>query len=122
MRIKVPNEMRENALLARRLKYNGFSGGTMTAMMRMEQLIQDTHIDLDDLRAIRNWLARHIHSSYPSYLRWTMNGRPMTDEYKKLGGIFSWLAWGGDAAIDLVNKYNDVLNETFDTYYVKLKI
>lgn len=122
MQIKLNKKIKDNALLARDLKLSQFRGGTMTGFMRMNQLINDTHINLNDLREIRNWFARHIYTSYPSYLRWQLNNNPMTDEYKNLGGIFSWLAWGGNDMIDLINRNTELLNNTFETTYEKLRI
>jgi len=101
--VKIPDDVRKAARLGLKLRLAGFEGGTQTGWDRAEQL-SGRMIDLDSLADMRTWFARHGPdasnggTSYPGYLRWIEDGRPMSGNYSGYRGAVSWLIWGGDAA------------------------
>jgi hypothetical protein len=99
-RERVPEGVRAAARLAFELRdVHGFRGATETGWKRAEQLAQERTVPLEDLRFIRNWYARHVHTSYPGYAKWVEEGMPRTGEGKlrRERAVMAWLTWGGDA-------------------------
>ena len=104
----------------------GYNGGTQTGWSRAEQLAYNDKIDIHSLADMRTWFARHGPdaknggTSYPGYLRWLEDGKPLTGKGKnKYRGAVSWLIWGGDAAY-LWLKTTKIRN-TLGKYYPKRK-
>jgi hypothetical protein len=110
---------------AKKLKDNGFKGGIETGHKRATQLATKTSIPIEDLRYTRNFFARHIITSYPSYLKWKKNNKPYNDNHwKNMRGIMAICLWGGEPAINWVNsdKVINLLNKHFNKNYKKIKI
>ena len=104
-RILIPVNVKEEAKLGLNLLRKGYKGGTTTGWNRAKQLVSCKYIDLNSLIVMRAWFAHHGPdaknggTSYPGYLKWIKNGRPMDKSHKnKYRGAVSWLIWGGDAA------------------------
>ena len=113
----VPQAVRDEAEISLLMHANGYNGGTDTGYSRAEQLKNGT-VDLDSLRTMRNWFARHIYVSYPGYQKWVTDGRPtemisgMKNSYR---GAVAWLLWGGDAAYNWIksSEIQSLLNEHY---------
>ena len=113
----VPQAVRDEAEISLLMHKNGYNGGTDTGYSRGEQLKNGT-VDLDTLRTMRNWFARHIYVSYPGYQKWVTDGRPtemisgMKNSYR---GAVAWLLWGGDAAYNWIksSEIQSLLNEHY---------
>ena len=102
-----PASVRREAKLGLRLHEAGFKGGTATGWNRARQLANSERIPIATLATMRAWYARHGPdaanggTSYPGYLKWLNDGKPMKptgsnhDDYR---GAVAWLIWGGDAA------------------------
>lgn len=99
----IPEAVQRAAQQAIDLKKLGFKGGTPTGHKRAKQLARGGDISSKDLKVMRAWYARHLYASYPSYLFWVKEGKKKSQEYIKYGGIYSWLAWGGDPGYKWVN-------------------
>jgi hypothetical protein len=122
--VKVPISVKNATREAYKLKQNKFHGGTLTGEKRLTQLANKNEISINDVRYIRNWFARHIFTSYPSYLAWTKAGKPLNDSYwKRKRGIYAWAIWAGNPALNWINskKIINLLNKTFDKNYKKIK-
>ena len=102
--IKIPQNVKDDALLGIKLLDLGFKGGTKTGWNRAEQLAYDEYIDLGSLADMRTWFARHGPdaenggTSYPGFCKWIEDDMPMDRGFSKYRGAVSWLIWGGDAA------------------------
>lgn len=108
-KIKIPDEVRKEALVGLKLMKNGFNGGTQTGWDRGKQL-SGKHIDLKSLADMRTWFARHGPdasnggTSYVGYLKWIDHEKPMKPvgsakkDANAYRGAVSWLLWGGDQA------------------------
>lgn len=99
----VPRDVKEHAAEAIRLKGLGFRGATETGWKRAHQLATRQSISIQDVRYIRNWFARHVHVSYPIYMKWITHGRPETREWFHYRGIMASLTWGGKAGLRWIN-------------------
>jgi hypothetical protein len=73
---------------------------------------------------MRNWYARHIYTSYPTFREWIDAGRPKTKEWHNKRGILAWITWGADAGLKWVNseKTLKLLNKHFNKNYKLIKI
>lgn len=122
--IRVPEKVKKTALYSFKIRDLGFGGGIETGWKRAKQLATQKAIPIQDLRYMRNWFARHIYASYPSYKKWLDKGRPKTAEWHKKHGIISWLIWGGDAAFKWVNSKSNIklLNKYYNKDYKPLHL
>lgn len=119
--VKVPKGVKAAAQNSYKMKEVGFKGGHETGWKRANQLSTKDEISIEDLRYMRNWYARHIYTSYPSYKEWVSAGKPMDDTYfHKKRGILAWQIWGGDPALRWVNSKTGLLNEYFGKEYDKI--
>ena len=110
---------------AKKLKNSKFKGGLSTGHLRAKQLATKFEISIEDVRYIRNWYARHIYTSYPSYLAWKKAGKPYNDNYwKNKRGVYSWAIWSANAGLNWINssKIINLLNKHFNKNYKKIKI
>lgn len=121
--VKVPENVRKTALYAYKLKDIGFKGGNETGWKRALQLSKMDQIPIEDLRYMRNWFARHIITSYPTYKKWLDAGRPKDSSWFNKHGIIAWLIWAGDAAFKWVNSKHNIkmLNEYFNKDYKPIR-
>ncbi|NBU34179.1 hypothetical protein EB118_04850 [bacterium] len=123
--IRVPDRVKKTALYAFKLKKMGFKGGLQTGWRRAKQLATKGAISLQDAKYMRAWFARHLYTSYPSYLEWKRAGRPKDPKYYRKHGIIAWLIWGGDAAFKWINskyvieKLNRAFNKNYTTQSLK---
>jgi len=121
--IPVPYDVKSAAADAYKLRDLGFKGGVSTGWKRAKQLTTHKTISIDDLREIRNWYARHIYTSYPSYKAWELAGKPLNDSaWYKRHGIVAWIIWGSTAGLRWVNSPSilKLLNTRFDKQYAKI--
>ena len=110
---------------AKKLKDAKFRGGLKTGHLRAKQLATKSEISIQDVRFIRNWYARHIYTSYPSYLAWKKAGKPYNDNYwKSKRGVYSWSIWSANTGLNWVNssKIINLLNKHYNKNYKKIKI
>lgn len=122
-RVKILKGVKARAQQGKTLVGMGFKGGEALGIARATQLLAEDTIGLDDLRVIRNWYARHVITSRPSYIEWVNAGRPVSKEYKnKIRGAVAWLLWGGDEGLGWVNKHTDLLNRVYETDYKKILV
>lgn len=122
-RVKIPKGVKARAQQGKTLVGMGFKGGEALGIARATQLLAEDTIGLDDLRVIRNWYARHVITSRPSYVEWINAGRPVSKEYKnKIRGAVAWLLWGGNEGLSWVNAKTNLLNEHFGTTYTKITV
>ena len=121
--IRIPKGVKARAVQGKTLVGMGFKGGEVLGIARATQLIQQDTISIDDLRVIRNWFARHVITSRPSYIEWKNNMRPISKEYKnKIRGAIAWLLWGGDEGLSWVNAKTSLLNTHYGTTYTKITV
>lgn len=120
--IKIPKNVKRTAQKAFELRDIGFRGATRTGWLRAKQLSERDSISYRDLRYMRNWYARHVYASYPTYKQWKKAGKPKNSDWFNKHGILSWLTWGGDAGLRWVNsdKVIKLLNEHFNKDYKKI--
>lgn len=120
--VKVPQEVKRVALYSFKLKEMGFGGGLKTGWLRAKQLATKSEIPIEDLKFMRNWFARHIYASYPSYRKWIAAGKPDEPYWHNKHGIISWLIWGGTPAFKWVNSQKNInlLNEYYNKDYTKI--
>ncbi len=118
-KIRIPDNVRQNAKKAFKLRKEGYVGATHTGWVRAKQLSTKDFIPIKDLRTMRNWFARHIYTSYPGYKKWIESGKQFTHSH----AVLSWLTWGGDAGLKWVNskKIINLLNKTYDKDYDVIK-
>lgn len=121
--IKIPENVKKETFEAYKLQKLGFKGGVETGWARAKQLTTEKSISIQDLRYMRNWYARHIYASYPTFKKWKESGRPLTPEWYNKRGIISLYIWGGDSGLKWVNsqKNIDLLNKYFNKNYKKIK-
>jgi hypothetical protein len=101
-----PVNVRRDARRGLDMKKAGFAGGIETGLFRAKQLATHSKVPLRDLIVMRNWFARHGPSaknggtSYPGYVKWVKDGKPMVVDgnKNKYRGAVAWLIWGGDSA------------------------
>ena len=116
--IKIPIEVKNDALLALEFIKIGYKGGTKTGHMRALQLAHDNYIDVKSLFEMRTWFSRHGPdaknggTSYRGYCKWLNDGN-----FNR--GAMSWLLWGGDPAY-LWLKSPEV-RELIESHYPKHK-
>jgi len=122
--VKVPKNVKKWAQYAFKLKELGFEGAVETGWKRAKQLSTKEYIPIEDLRYMRNWYARHIYTSYPTFREWIDAGRPKTKEWHNKRGILAWITWGADAGLKWVNseKTLKLLNKHFNKNYKLIKI
>lgn len=102
--VRVPSAVRRIATWAFELRDLGFKGSLETGWKRAHQLSNDKYISIEDLRYMRNWYARHVKTSYPTYKAWDDIGRPLDDKkWWNRHGIIAWVTWGGDPGLKWVN-------------------
>ena len=114
---KIPESVKEEAKLGLILHDVGYNGGTDTGYNRAIQLQKD-YIDIDTLRVIRNWFARHFYVSRSGYLKWIQDGKPtnyIAGRKNFYRGAIAWLIWGGDAAYNWIKstEIQDALNKNY---------
>lgn len=121
--IPVPQKVKKWAKYFFVLKKLGFKGAIETGNKRAKQLATKDSIPIEDLRYMRNWYARHIITSYPTFKRWNESGRPKGVEWHNKRGIQAWNSWGGNAGFRWVNSSKTIkmLNNYFGTNYTKIK-
>lgn len=121
--VEVPKNVKRWAKYGYELKDLGFEGGIETGWRRAKQLSTQQSIPIEDLRYMRNWYARHIFASYPSFKSWVDAGKPNKPEWHRKHGIISWVIWGGNAGFNWVNsdKVIKLLNDHFNKNYKKIK-
>lgn len=112
---EIPKQLKNNAKKALNLIEQGYKGGTETGLKRAQQLVNDRYLSIDDIRDMRNWFARHQHTSYPGYKKFNYYNVPNR-------GAIAWLLWGGSDAIGYLNNLTDELNSTFNKNYKKLEL
>jgi len=123
--IPVPENVKKVALYSYKLKDLGFGGGIETGWKRARQLATQKSIPIEDLRYMRNWFARHIYASYPSYKMWIKAGKPLDEKkWHNKHGIISWYIWGGNSAFKWVNSQKNInlLNKHYDKNYKPVKL
>jgi hypothetical protein len=121
--VKVPKSVKNAALESYNMKKRGFCGGHETGWKRAKQLSTKESISIEDLRFMRNWYARHIYTSYPSYKEWSDERKPMDEKYfHKKCGIIAWQIWGGNPALIWVNNKTPLLNKHFKKDYDLIKL
>lgn len=122
-KIKIPVSVKNVALKSYKMKSSGFCGGQSTGWKRAKQLSTKEYISIKDLQYMRNWYARHYHTSYPSYQDWEKAGKPMDDpKFHKRCGIIAWQIWGGTPALRWVNSKIRMLNDYYDKDYKKIGV
>ena len=114
MKIEIPKNVKNTAGYGLSLVEQGYPGGKQLGRIRGIQLSTKDSISLNDIRVIRNWFARHIYTSYPSYERWVKSN---FNKDKITPGVVAYLLWGGDASLDWVNS-QQILNSLNNTYNV----
>ena len=114
MLFEIPDEVKNTAKFGLSLVEQGYPGGQQLGRIRGLQLSTKNFIRLNDIRVIRNWFARHVYTSYPSYERWVKSD---FNKDKITPGVVAYLLWGGDAALDWVNS-RQTLNSLNNTYNV----
>ena len=105
--------------------WSDFGGGIETGWKRARQLSTQKFIPIEDLRYMRNWFARHIYASYPSYKMWVKAGKPLHEKkWHNKHGIISWYIWGSDPAFKWVNSQKNIslLNKEYGKSYESLKL
>ena len=96
--IKIPRDVKANALLGIELIKKEFKGGTKTGWNRTNQLAHDKYIDSRSLANMRTWFATHGPdaknggTSYPGFCKWLEDGMPMDRGFSKYRGAVSWLS------------------------------
>lgn len=123
--IPVPQNVKLVALYSYKLQKLGFGGGIETGWKRAHQLATRKSIPIEDLRYMRNWFARHLYASYPSYKAWVKAGKPLDEtKWHNKHGIISWYIWGGDPAFKWVNSIKNIslLNKHYGKDYESLKL
>lgn len=105
---RVPIKVKNNAATALEMKKLGYHGMTDTGIQRSRQLCTKMFVSEKDIKNMRAWFARHIKTSYPGYIKWVNDGKPMFrpdtyEEKNKYRGAVAWLGWGGDEAMSWVN-------------------
>lgn len=103
--MEISLSVRHAARLGLQMLHAGFRGSTSTGWERGQQLSRQRFIGPEDVREIRAWFARHRYTSYPGYVKWVRDGKPLVataDNRDSYRGAVSWLLWGGDAMFSLV--------------------
>lgn len=121
--ITVPERVKKWGMYFFKLKKLGFKGAIETGNKRAKQLATKESIPIEDLRYMRNWYARHIYTSYPTFKKWNDAGRPKDKMWHNKRGIQAWISWGGNPGFNWVNsnKVINLLNHHFGTDYKKIK-
>ena len=72
---------------------------------------------------MRNWYARHVITSYPSFKKWIDAGKPKTKEWFNKRGILAWITWGANSGFNWINSSQNLklLNTHFNKNYKKIK-
>lgn len=121
-RFEIPDSVKRKAKLGLDLHNAGYQGGTPTGWGRARQLIVQPKLDLQTLRTMRAWFARHGPgaanggTSYRGYQRWINDGRPMSGQgINKYRGAVAWLIWGGTPAYTWIRSapIQSALNQAF---------
>lgn len=105
--VRVPDDVKEAAQLAMKLRADGAHGGRGQGWARAAQLSREEFVDAKTLRDMRTWFARHGPdaknggTSYgaPTDDRPSPRGycRYLTDHTVNRGAV-AWLLWGGSPA------------------------
>lgn len=121
--LSVPKSVRKEADSALYLRSIGFKGATETGWKRANQLSREKSISIEDVRFMRNWYARHIYTSYPGFMAWVNEGRPLSPLWHNKHAILSWLTWGGTPGLRWMNSANVIekLNVYFEKDYGVIK-
>ena len=114
----MPNDVRKEAHRAIEMMKSGAKGGTPTGWNRARQLAFAEKVNLETLKVMRAWFARHGPdatnggTSYRGYRKFVRSGEPNR-------GAVAWLLWGGDAAYKWLKtpKVRELLRQA----YPKLK-
>ena len=121
-RFAIPDSVKREAKLGLDLRHAGYQGGTPTGWGRARQLIVQPSLDIQTLRTMRAWFARHGPgaanggTSYRGYQRWINDGRPMSGQgSNKYRGAVAWLIWGGTSAYNWIRSapIQSALNQYF---------
>ena len=122
--IRVPENVKRTALYSFKLKRLGFKGGVETGWKRAKQLATRDSIPIQDLKYMRAWFARHIITSYPTYKKWRLAGRPKDSSWHNKRGIIAWLIWSADAGFKWVNSQKNInlLNKHYNKSYKPMKL
>jgi len=120
--IPVPDRVKKWGAYFFKLKKLGFKGAIETGNKRAKQLATKDSIPIEDLRYMRNWYARHIYTSYPTFKKWNDAGRPKDKRWHNKRGIQAWISWGGNPGFNWINstKVINLLNRHFGTDYKKI--
>ena len=113
----VPEHVKKAAKYAYKLKKLGFKGGLETGWKRAKQLSTRDTIPIQDVRYMRAWYARHVYTSYPTYKKWKLAGRPKGPEWQRKHGVISWQIWSGDPGFRWVNSQK--VRNALKSYYNK---
>jgi hypothetical protein len=121
--VKVPKNVKKWAKYFFVLKKKGFQGAIETGNKRAKQLATKDTIPIEDVRYMRNWFARHVYTSYPTFKEWNKAGRPKGKEWHHRRGIQAWNSWGGNSGFRWVNSNKIIkqLNDYFGTDYNKIE-
>lgn len=121
--VQVPSSVKRWALYAFKLRKLGFKGALETGWKRAKQLATKSEIPIQDVRYMRNWFARHIVTSYPTFRAWQKAGRPKDKQWHNRRGIIAWLTWAGNAGFRWVNSKRVIklLNDMYGKDYQPIK-
>lgn len=103
--MRVPSNVKQEAIIGLAMHRAGFNGGTDTGFERGRQLASGW-IAHEHLPVMKAWFARHHITSRPGYLKWIEDGRPTTlvrGTKNKYRGAVAYLLWGGSSAEAWVN-------------------
>lgn len=122
--VPVPANVKKWAKYAFALRKLGFKGATETGWRRAKQLATKDAIPIQDLRYMRNWYARHIITSYPTFKAWNKAGRPKKSPWFNKRGIISWITWGGNAGFRWINSQRvlALLNREYGKDYKPIRV
>jgi CTP:phosphocholine cytidylyltransferase-like protein len=116
--IKIPSNVKRDALLGLRMIENGYRGGQDAGRQRAKQLSNDTYISVHDLYAMKNFYSRHMITSLTGYIAWVDDGKPieMVQGFRdKRRGAVALLIWGGLSAFEWLR--TDQVKKLLDRYY-----
>lgn len=100
--IPIPTRVKNTAIKAFELRDLGFKGATEIGWKRAHQLATRYYISIQDARVMKDWFARHVKASRPTYEAWIQAGKPLSSSWYNRRGIIAWLTWGGDAGYNWI--------------------